>query len=246
MKTTRLMWDMPITINIVDDKTSVALNEEVYKYFDYIDTVFSTYRSDSEISKINNGLIKEDFYSEDMKTVLKLCEQTKNETNGYFDIRYGKKIDPLGLVKGWAINNAMEKLKKKGIENFYIEAGGDIELSGKNEKGEDWAVGIRNPFYRNEHIKVLHISNGGIATSGTYIRGDHIHNPVSANIPNTLVSFTVVGPNVYEADRFATAAFAMGEEGIRFISTLKNLEGYSINTQGIATYTPGFIEYVKS
>ncbi len=60
-----------------------------------------------------------------------------------------------------------------------------------------------------------------------------------------VVSLTVVGPNIYEADRFATAAFAMGEAGIMFIEKLPGFEGYMVNDNGIATFTSGFEKYVK-
>ena len=59
-----------------------------------------------------------------------------------------------------------------------------------------------------------------------------------------IVSFTVLGPNVWEADRFATAAFAMGPAGIQFIEKEPCLEGYMISKDGIATMTSGFSDYV--
>jgi len=55
---------------------------------------------------------------------------------------------------------------------------------------------------------------------------------------------TVIGPNVYEADRFATAAFAMGRKGIEFIEKLVDFEGYMIDAQARATFTSGFERYV--
>ena len=55
----------------------------------------------------------------------------------------------------------------------------------------------------------------------------------------------MVGPDIYEADRFATAAFAMGPAGINFIEQLPGLEGYMIDPNEIATYTSGFERYVS-
>ena len=54
---------------------------------------------------------------------------------------------------------------------------------------------------------------------------------------------TVIGPNVYEADRFATPAFAMGKKGIDFVENLPGLEGYMVDKDGIATMTSGFEKY---
>ncbi len=84
----------------------------------------------------------------------------------------------------------------------------------------------------------------GVATSGTYIRGKHIYNPFEEK-RNNIVSFTVIGPDIYEADRFATAAFAMGEKGIKFIDQKKSLEGYMINERGIATMTRNLTKYIS-
>jgi len=81
----------------------------------------------------------------------------------------------------------------------------------------------------------------GVATSGTYIRGQHIYNPYRPEEKiEDIVSITVVGPDIYEADRFATAAFAMGRGGIMFIEELKDFEGYAVDAAGIATMTSGF------
>ncbi len=180
-----------------------------------------------------------------MKTIFALAKQTRQETNGYFDIERSGCYDPSGIVKGWAIYNAAEILRREGFENFYVEAGGDIEAAGENSSGQDWRVGIRNPFTLNEIVKVLSVSNCGVATSGTYIRGQHIYNPKSdGQLITEVVSLTVVGPNIYEADRFATAAFAMGREGIVFIENLEGFEGYMIDRDRQATFTSGWTRYV--
>ena len=180
-----------------------------------------------------------------MKLVLDLCEQTNQLTNGYFDIKHQGQLDPSGLVKGWAINNASHLLLDKGHRNFYIEAGGDIQANGTNTDGDAWAVGIRNPFNTQEIIKAIKLVDGGIATSGTYIRGQHIYDPRnSGQAINSVKSLTVIGSSVYEADRYATAAFAMGLEGIGFIEQTPGLEGYMVDANQVATLTTGFERYV--
>ena len=122
-----------------------------------------------------------------------------------------------------------------GYKKFYIDAGGDAEIVGTFK----W--GIRNPFNVKEIVKVLKLSDCGIATSGTYERGQHIYNPIAKSAEITdIVSLTVIGPDVYEADRFATPAFAMGKKGIEFIESVPGFEGYMIDNTGIATMTSGF------
>lgn len=208
----------PIIIEIRNEEARQELFDEVFSYFKYVDEKFSTYKEDSEITAINNKKIKETEMSEDMKTVFKLSEETKKLTNGYFDISTPTgTYDTSGLVKGWAIFNASNILKNHGIKNFYVEAGGDIQTHGRNEKKEPWCIGIQNPFSKKREVvkKVYLNNNEGIATSGSYVRGAHIYNPRDKDDAlEDIVSTTIIGPNILEADRYATAAFAMGEKGI--------------------------------
>lgn len=246
MKQTRIIWDMPITVDIRDSVYTPAIMDDVYSYFRHVDDVFSTFKSSSELSRFNRGeLTYRELHSE-LKEVLGLCEETYRQSLGYFShIRDGQ-IQPLGLVKGWAIHKAALFLRKNGVRNFYIDAGGDVEIGGFVEQGVPWSVGIRDPFHREAIVKKICITDGGVATSGTYIRGSHIYNPkTNRSADADIVSLTVIGPNVYEADRFATAAFAMGKDGIEFIASMPGLEGYQINERGIATYTSGFDRYTN-
>ncbi len=237
---------MPITVEVIDARATADVVGEVFAYLEYVDEKFSTYKEHSEISLINRHALTLTQASEDMKTVFALAEQTKQETEGYFDIAHAGTFDPSGLVKGWAVYNAAEILRQKGFEDYYVEAGGDIEVAGKNSQGRNWRVGIRNPFNLNEIVKVLSLTGCGVATSGTYIRGQHIYNPKEAGqLITEVVSLTVIGPDVYEADRFATAAFAMGREGIFFVESLVGFEGYMIDRNGQATLTSGFQRYVS-
>ena len=236
---------MPITVEIVDSQANEAIFDEVYAYFTHIDETFSTYKTTSEISAINSGELTLENASMEMQLVFAMCEETKRETNGYFDIKTPKgNYDPSGLVKGWSIWNAAQLLQKCGFANFYIDAGGDIQPRGRNAEGEKWVVGIKNPFNEVENVKVVRVNDEGVATSGTYIRGLHIYNPRAGNQPvNEIVSLTVIGPNIHDADRFATAAFAMGAAGIKFIESLNGFEGYMIDKNKVATMTTGFEKY---
>ena len=235
---------MPITVEIADEWASAAALDDVFAYFQSIDDRFSTYKPASEITRINLGALALAEASADMREVFRLAAQTKGETDGYFDIERGGRYDPSGLVKGWAIAHAADRLRAGGYRNFYVEAGGDVQVCGHNARWQPWRVGIRSPFEPDAIVKVLAISDGGVATSGNYVRGDHIYNPRNGSAPADIVSLTVIAPSVYDADRFATAAFAMGRAGILFVERQPDCEGYLIDRDGIATFTTGFERYV--
>jgi thiamine biosynthesis lipoprotein len=243
MKQTEIIMGMPITIEIID-KDATKYFIELFDYFRKVDARYSTYKKDSEISKINDGLSQSKWSSE-MKEVLALCEQTRLDTKGYFNITHNGKRDPSGLVKGWAVANASNMLLVAQVTNFYIEAGGDIQVQGTDSHKHPWTVGIRNPFNTQEIIKSIVLDSEGVATSGTYIRGQHIYNPLQPELTiDRVKSLTVIGPNIYEADRYATAAFAMGESGVAFIESISGLEGYMVTDDMQATYSSGFERYI--
>ena len=244
MRATRILMGMPITVEVVGAADS-EIADRIFDYFETVDLRFSTYRSDSEIEAINRAGLALTDCSDEMCEVLTLAEQTKRETAGFFDIRKADgTLDPSGIVKGWAIRNAAAILAQSGARDFYVEAGGDIQSSGMNADGKPWSVGIRSPFKAGEIIKVVYPRGRGIATSGTYSRGQHIYDPHHRERPiEDIVSLTVIGPDVLEADRFATAAFAMGRAGILFIEQTRDLEGYLVDGNGRATLTSGLEGY---
>jgi FAD:protein FMN transferase len=246
MKDIRLIMGMPIEIDIVADAPQEVF-EDAFAYLVSVDERFSTYKKESEISRINRGEVTLEEASADMQFVCAIAERTKFETNGYFDIKKPDgTLDPSGVVKGWAIKSAAARIRAAGFDHYFVNAGGDIASSGKNAEGKDWSVGIRNPFNTDEIVKVVYPRGQGIATSGSYIRGAHIYNPhAPLEEIQDVVSLTVIGPDVLEADRYATAAFAMGKAGSAFIESLPGFEAYAIDADGTATLTSGFEAYTR-
>jgi thiamine biosynthesis lipoprotein len=242
---TRLLMGMPITIRIADARATVAHLDQIFAYFEYVDDMFSTYKPTSEIARLNCGELTVEDASADVQAIFALAEQTRQQTDGFFDIRRPDgSCDPSGIVKGWAVKQAGDLLAAARLRSFIVEAGGDMQVSGTNNEAL-WRIGIRNPFNRSQYVKVLALSDRGVATSGTAIRGKHIYDPHRPDAPlDEVASLTVIGPDVYEADRFATAAFAMGRAGIHFIEALPGFEGYQIDVNAQATATSGLERYV--
>ncbi|MEI7510916.1 MAG: FAD:protein FMN transferase [Candidatus Peregrinibacteria bacterium] len=131
-----------------------------------------------------------------------------------------------GCAKGYAVDEASKILAEK-FPSFLVNAGGDLYASG-TYFGEKWAVGIANPDNEDENLEVLTISNGAIATSGSYRRkwkvGDtahhHIvHGQTNANPQTALKSVTVEAKTAIEADAYATIVFLLGKEaGEKFLA----------------------------
>jgi thiamine biosynthesis lipoprotein len=241
MRETRIIMGMPISLDVPGERVRQDDIDAVFAEFSAVDAQFSPFKNDSEVSRLNRGEITQDALTPRMREVFTLCEKTRRDTAGYFNIvRPDGSIDPCGMVKGWAIRNAACQLADMDFPDFCVAAGGDIQCRGVNDEGGEWRVGIRNPFTPDEIVKVLIPKGRGVATSGNYTRGDHIYNPHTGRYgSDDIVSLTVIGPDVLEADRYATAAFAMGREGIHFIERVPGLEAYEINVHGMARMTNG-------
>jgi FAD:protein FMN transferase len=242
---TRNLMGMPITVEIVGTAPAYLV-DDVFNYFVAVDKRFSVFKPDSEMSAFNDGRLAYAGLSPDLQDVLALAARTRRETRGYFEIRRPDgSLDPSGIVKGWAVRNAAHIIHCSGVRNFFVDAGGDVQTGGKNADGQDWKVGIRNPFNAQQIIKTVTPRGRGVATSGTYGSRPDIYNPHQpGRLIEDIVSLTVIGRDVLEADRFATAAFAMGVAGIRFIEQQPGLEGYVVDAHGVAAQTSGFRAYV--
>ena len=140
---------MPASVEIIDANAAYGI-EAVYDYFSYVNELLSPYRASSEVSRVNKGTLAIDEVSDEFYEVLALAEKTKKESGGFFDIRRPDgTIDPSGIVKGWAIQNAAELLTSLEYENFYIDVGGDVAVRGVNAQGIPWSLGIRSPLTKN-------------------------------------------------------------------------------------------------
>lgn len=90
----------------------------------HADELFSTYRPDSEISRLGRGEIALANCSPEVDEVLARCAELSERTDGYFSVRATGTLDPSGLVKGWAVDRAARALRAAGLANFAINAAG--------------------------------------------------------------------------------------------------------------------------
>jgi thiamine biosynthesis lipoprotein len=245
-------WGTAITVDI-RDRVAPEVVDGVCAWFRRVDDIFSTWRSDSEISRLSRHELTLRDASPDLRTVLDLCDQLTEDSRGAFDIHVGADprvapreglgpIDPSGLVKGWALQRAADDLRHAGATNFAINAGGDVITGGSPRTGEGWRVGIRHPWQRDKVAMVLEVSDVGVATSGRYERGDHIIDPRTGQPATGLMSVTVVAQDLTVADGCATAALVLGEEGPPWLAG-RSLASLVIADDGTTTATDGLQRY---
>ncbi|MFJ5556607.1 FAD:protein FMN transferase [Streptomyces sp. NPDC093250] len=207
--------------------------EEAVAGLHRVDEVFSTYRDDSQVSRLARGELDVGECDPEVAEVLELAAEAERVSDGWFSARYRGRLDPTGIVKGWATERAARRLAAAGAAGVSVNGGGDVQLLGAPGAGRPWRVGVSDPLRPGGLAAVVSAAGAGelaVATSGTAERGDHIVDPRTGRSAVTdLVAVTVVAPRLTWADCWATAAFAMGSrEGLRWLESLPGVEGLLI------------------
>ncbi len=213
------------------------------------DARFSPFRRESEISRLGRGELTVDECHDDVAAVLSLCEELRRQSGGAFNAwraRADGRLDPSGVVKGWAVEGSAAILERFGARNYCINAGGDVLARGEPEAGRPWRIGIRHPADATAVAAVVAVRDLAVATSGAYERGDHIVDPRRGIAPHDLLSLTVAGPSLTLADAYATAAFAMGRSGPAWVAVQPGYAPYAVTRGGRVRYSEGFAKLLVS
>jgi FAD:protein FMN transferase len=234
---------MPVQIDLRDPDVDPSTLDAAFDWLRVVDETFSTYKPDSEISRLDRGELTISDCRPEVEEVLVRCAQLPEETAGFFSVRAAGRLDPSGLVKGWAVGRAAELLSAAGARNFAINAGGDIVLRGRSAPQELWRIGIQHPLQPDKLAAVLAGEDIAIATSGEYERGQHVIDPHTGRPPAGLLSATIVGADLATADAYATATFAMGEGGPAWAAALGDYETLCITAGHVVLSSPGLDRY---
>jgi len=250
------IWGTAISVD-VRDPISASTFDAAFAWFRRVDDLFSTWRDDSEVSRLGRGALHLEDTSREVRDVLALCDQVTETSRGAFDVRFAANprverlpgfgpIDPSGLVKGWALERAAELLERDGVANFSINAGGDVLTRGHPAPESGWRIGIQHPWQRDAVAAVVVGTDLAVATSGRYERGEHIVVPQTGAAPTGLMAVTVVGDDLALADGYATAAVVLGRDGMDWIADVPGVEAMGVTDDRDVIATDGFARYRTS
>jgi thiamine biosynthesis lipoprotein len=203
----------------------------------HVDEIFSTYRSDSVISRLGRGEILEADCPPEVIEVLALGAQAERASGGAFSVhRPGSAdgpdvLDPSGVVKGWAVERSAGALRALEETDFCLSAGGDM-LCRALDPDLPWRIGIEDPHDARRIVATLAIHHGAVATSGTAHRGHHLVDARTGIPPVGVASVTVVAGSLTWADIDATAAYAMGPDAAIWL-------GHRVGRTGLVVWADG-------
>ena len=190
----------------------------------------------------------------DSATIQKLLQYTGYNTIAYNNGKIVKQhpetqLDCSAVAKGYACDQVARMLERKGCNNFMVEIGGEVVTKGKNNKGNDWVIGINKPIEggaAGELQERLHISGKSMATSGNYRnyryengkKVSHTTDPRTGYpVEHSLLSATVIANDCATADALATAFMVMGvEKAMEFCSNNSNIDALFIYSDSIGNF----------
>lgn len=159
----------------------------------------------------------------------------------------GVRINLGGIAKGYVVERGVDILRRHGIENAIVTAGGDSRLLG-DRRGRPFMMGIRDPRKEGEVAISVPLEDEAISTSGDYerffdedgIRYHHIIAPNTGQPAGGVHSATVFGPDAVITDALSTSVFVMGvDSGLRLIAGLPDYEAIVIDASGSIYYSDG-------
>ena len=232
---------MPVSLALrgrhTDDVAATQAWEAALEVLREADRVFSTYREDSAICRLDRGEVAVDDCPAEVAEVLALGERARRESGGAFDVRRSgpdgnRVLDPSGVVKGWAVERAAGRLQDLDDTDYCLSAGGDMVCRVVDAARPPWQVGIEDPRAPGDILAVVPVRCGAVATSGTAHRGAHIVDARTGDVPVGVAAVTVVAQDLTWADIDATAAFAMGSDALTWLRRRPHRSGLVVAADG--------------
>lgn len=162
----------------------------------------------------------------------------------------GVRINLGGIAKGYVVERGVDVLRRHGVENGVVTAGGDSRLLG-DRRGRPWMIGIRDPRRDDDVAMSVPLEDEAISTSGDYeryfdedgTRYHHIIKPSSGRPVQGVHSATVIGPDAVMTDALSTSVFVMGvDDGLGLIGCLPDYEAIVIDADGQIFYSSGLAD----
>lgn len=243
---------MPFSVDVRDaqlrghrDQADAVL-DQCFADLRWVDATFSLWRPETPMARLSAGQLTTRELPEEALGVLRLCVQATRATGGAFTARRPDgRIDPTGLVKGWAIARVGTLLRRAGLRHWCVNGAGDILVHGQARPGEPWAVGVVDPDQPGQLLDAVRLTHGAVATSGTAERGAHLWNPLPDSGSRPPRSVTVVSRDILTSDVLATAATAYGERAISWLEARSGVEALVVDHRGQVATTSGWAGWTE-
>ncbi len=160
----------------------------------------------------------------------------------------GMRIHLGGIGKGYAVGRAVDILRRTGLRDFLVQAGGDLYAGGTNE-GHPWKLGIADPRAADgRSFGTIELTDSTFSTSGDYarsfvkdgVRYHHILDPRTGQPARLCRSVTIASDSPVLADAVAKGVFILGpERGMALVERLPHLGAVIVSATGEVLVSSG-------
>lgn len=218
-----------------EDRCFQEVISKAFQKIERIERLMSRFDGDSEVSKINRLNVGDELtVSSDLMRVLKISCEISTLSGGIFNISpqsvvdgdvlklYGNErikrvrnglIDLGGIAKGYAVDQAIEYLKRTNVASAHVNAGGDVRAFGQPHE-----IFVRHPSEPNKSVASVSLHNNALATSANYdeeINADQsgiIVYPKTGQRATAGVSVSVMAPTCMVADALTKCMLMLKEK----------------------------------
>jgi thiamine biosynthesis lipoprotein len=167
---------------------------------------------------VGGGEVRHHVWDRAAAGVAPVAHDARVASGGAFDVCLPgadgvRRLDPSGVVKGWAVDRAVAPLLALEETDVCLSAGGDMVCHVADPDGEAWMIGIEHPLDPARLVARVPVHRGAVATSGSAHRGAHVVDARSGRAQEVLASVTVIGADLTSVDIDATSALALGIDG---------------------------------
>ena len=147
----------------------------------------------------------------------------------------GLRLDLGGIGKGYAVDKAVEIMKRKGAIGGLVDSGGIISCFGKPGRGGNWLIGTSafsvqrvadSNADSNENGMVLKLRDMAVATKVSGV--------------------TIIAPKADEAETIALAVNVLGaQKGLDLVDSLLGVEAIIVTPEGKVVKSSGVDVYIS-
>lgn len=204
------------------------------------------FSSDRKITVLpDNNVIKDLLKLVDYKLII-----LNPEDSSVYLSKPGMRIDLGGIAKGYAVDRAVKIMKENGMKNFFVNAGGDIFVSGRKSDDRMWSIGIKDPRDEKKLIAEFELSDIAIGTSGDYeryvmIKGKRYHHifDVQTGYPVMISeSGTALATTTEEAVVLSKIVFITGAVNYMKTKDESGIEGVIVDADGNIVYDERMVD----
>ena len=193
---------------------------------------------------------------EEIKSIKKRVNYKKIEIDGSrVKIADGQEIITGSFMKSYAVDKLVQKMRKEGITDAIINAGGSTIKALNNAVHPYWVINVDNSQKKDNSLFKLKVTNACFSTSAqtkTFVeiggkQYGHIINPLTG-YPSENKQIGILSTNCFVGDIISTGLYNQKLDGftekMKLLSSQFDVSGFLMDKNNNIRFSDGFEKYI--